>query len=60
MKAWNLGWVVIKMPGPDYERLMYYMCNMLYFQHEITRKFGDLQLDNLDAEIILNRPWEEN
>ncbi len=23
MKAWNLGWDVIKMQGPDYERLMY-------------------------------------
>ena len=35
------------------------MCNMLDFRHEITRKLGDLKLDNLDAEIILNRLCEE-
>jgi hypothetical protein len=32
---------------------------MLDFRHEITRKLGDLKLDNLDAEIILNRLCEE-
>ena len=57
--AWNLGWNVIEMPEPDHKRLLYYMCNMLYFRHEITKNLGDLQCDNLDAETILNSLWQE-
>lgn len=59
MNAWNLGWHVIETQAPDYERLMYHMSNVLYFRHEITRKVGDIQLDNLEAENILNRLWQE-
>ncbi|MDQ6668619.1 MAG: hypothetical protein M3Y53_10410, partial [Thermoproteota archaeon] len=34
-------------------------CNMLYFREEITKKFGDLQFDNLDAEEIIQGFWTE-
>jgi hypothetical protein len=59
MSSWNFGRNVIEVSGRDYERLMYYMCNMLYFRHEIVRKFGDLQFDNLDAETIINDLWQQ-
>ena len=59
MSSWNFGWSVIEQPSEDYKISMYYFCNMLYFRELITRKFGDVQLDNLNAEKILCNFWRD-
>ena len=61
MNAWNFGWNITseKVEKRNNERIMYYFCNMLYFREEITKKFGDLQFDNLEAEKIIFGFWRE-
>ncbi|MGB8035406.1 MAG: hypothetical protein WCF03_16460 [Nitrososphaeraceae archaeon] len=60
MNSWNFGWILNEgLKKPDYKRLMYHMCNILYIRHEIVNKFGDLQFDNLDAEKIINCIWQQ-
>jgi hypothetical protein len=61
MNAWNFAWDVIceKAEKRDNKRIMYYMCNMLYLRQEITKKFGDLQFDSLDAEEIIQGFWTQ-
>ena len=49
MNSWNFGWHIIEVSERDYERLIYHMCNMLFFRHNIIRELGELQFDNLDA-----------
>jgi hypothetical protein len=58
MNCWNFGWNLRENENPDYKYLMYFMCNMLHFRHEIISKFGDLQFDNLQAERIMNNLWQ--
>jgi hypothetical protein len=61
MNAWNFAWNVVceKAEKRDNKRIMWYMCNMLYFREEIIKKFGDLQFDNLEAEEIILGFWTE-
>lgn len=60
MNSWNFGWGLHKyLKPPDHKLLMYYMCSILYCRHEIVKKFGDLQFDNLDAEKIINDIWQQ-
>jgi hypothetical protein len=61
MNAWNFAWsVVCENPEKqDKERIMFHMCNMLYFREEIIKKFGDIQFDSLDAEKIIQGLWRQ-
>jgi hypothetical protein len=61
MYAWGFAWNVTceKVEQRNHERIMYYMCKMLYFREEIIKKFGDLQFDSLDAEQIIYGFWTE-
>jgi hypothetical protein len=36
----------------DYELMFYFLCNC-YLRHKIIQKFGEIQLDNLEAEEII-------
>jgi hypothetical protein len=38
---------------------LYYLSNALYYKNKISETIGDLQLDNLDAERILNELWQD-
>jgi len=56
--SWNLGWNGLSQTDQqDSKRLLYYIANMLYYKQKIFNTIGDLQLDNLDAEMILNDLW---
>jgi hypothetical protein len=59
MNSWNFSEALAESKNPDYERLMYNMCNMLYFRHQIIQKFGDLQFDNLQAEKVIYTLWSD-
>ncbi|MFZ0895164.1 MAG: hypothetical protein WAZ77_11750 [Candidatus Nitrosopolaris sp.] len=52
--CWNLASLL----GPenetrDFELMFYYLCNILYLRHKIIQTFGEIQLDNLEAEGII-------
>jgi hypothetical protein len=60
MNCWNFGWFLTEhQEKTDYHTVMYYLCNMLYLKDQITKKFGDVQLDSLKAEEILSKIWRE-
>jgi hypothetical protein len=52
MNSWNFSWVLTQKER-DYKLLMYYICNVLQIRNQIVQRFGDLQLDNLEAERII-------
>lgn len=59
MNSWNFGWSVIEQSSEDHRLSMYYICNMLYFREQITKRFGDIQLSSLKAEEILSNFWRD-
>jgi hypothetical protein len=44
---------------PDFMLCMYHMCNVLNLRQKIRFLFGDLQLDNLEAEEIIEGFFSE-
>jgi hypothetical protein len=50
--CWNLAWMLGRVANEnrDYELMFYYLCNILYLRTKIIQKFGEIQLDNLEAE----------
>jgi hypothetical protein len=52
--CWNISWMLeVANENCDYELVFYYLCNVLYLRNKIIQKFGELQLDNLEAEDII-------
>ena len=61
MNAWNFAWsVVCENPEKqDKERIMFHMCNMLYFREEIIKKFGGIQFDRLGCRRDRRGIWRQ-
>jgi hypothetical protein len=52
--CWNLASLLrSENETPDFELMFYYLCNILYLRHKIIQTFGEIQLDNLEAEEII-------
>lgn len=43
----------------NYELMFYYLCNTLYLRHKIIQFFGEIQLDDLEAEESLGITIEQ-